>query len=118
VLGVLVGAALYVPTTLADYESDLAIGYRTIAVRWGPGPAYRLGLAAWTGAAVMSVILAATGTVIPRSMLPFEAATVPGLIVAYHLLLRRRQSTRRIAAVSILFLIPSAIFALTYTNVL
>jgi chlorophyll synthase len=118
VLGVLVGAALYVPTTLADYQSDLAIGYRTIAVRLGPGLAYRLGLAAWTAAGLMSVALAATGTVIPRHMLPFEAATVPGLILAYHLLLRRQQSTLRIAAVSVLFLIPSAIFALTYTNMI
>jgi len=118
VQGVLVGAALYLPTTLADYHCDLVIGYRTIAVRLGPAPTYRLGLAAWTAAGLLSVTLAATDTVIPRHMLPFEAATVPGLILAYHLLLRRHQSTLRIAAVSILFLIPSVIFALTYTHVI
>jgi chlorophyll synthase len=116
--GVLVGAALYVPTTLADHPADLASGYRTIAVRLGPRVAYRLGLAAWTAAAGLSVALAATGTVIPRRMLRFEAVTVPGLIFAYHLLLRRRQSIRRIAAVSVLFLVPSVVFALTYTHVL
>jgi chlorophyll synthase len=116
--GVLVGAALYVPTTLADHPADLASGYRTIAVRLGPRVAYRLGLAAWTGAAALSVALAATGTVIPRRMLPFEAVTVPGLILAYHLLLHRRQSIRRVAAVSVLFLVPSVAFALTYTHVL
>jgi hypothetical protein len=51
-------------------------------------------------------------------MLPFEAVTVPGLVLAYHLLLRRQRSVLRIAAVSVLFLIPSTIFALTYTHVL
>jgi 4-hydroxybenzoate polyprenyltransferase len=116
--GVLVGAALYVPTTLADYPADLATGYRTIAVRLGPRRAYRLGFAAWTAAAVLSVVLAATGTVIPRRMLPFEAVTVPGLVLGYHLLLRRHQSVPRIAVVSVLFLVPSAIFALTYTHIL
>jgi lycopene elongase/hydratase (dihydrobisanhydrobacterioruberin-forming) len=116
--GVLVGAALYVPTTLADYPADLAVGYRTVAVRLGPRVTYRLGFAAWTAAAVLSVVLAATGTVIPRRMLPFEAVTVPGLVLGYHLLLRRHQSVPRIAAVSFLFLVPSAIFALTYTHVL
>lgn len=116
--GVLVGAALYVPTTLADYWADVATGYRTVAVRLGPRATYRLGFAAWTAAAVLSVVLAATGTVIPRRMLPFEAVTVPGLVLGYHLLLRRHQSVPRIAAVSFLFLVPSAIFALTYTHVL
>jgi lycopene elongase/hydratase (dihydrobisanhydrobacterioruberin-forming) len=116
--GVLVGAALYVPTTLTDYAADVASGYRTVAVRLGPRVAYRLGFAAWTAAAGLCVVLAATGTVIPRRMLPFEAVTVPGLILAYHLLLRRQRSIRRIAAVSVLFLVPSAAFALTYTHVL
>lgn len=116
--GVLVGAALYVPTTLADHAADLASGYRTVAVQLGPRRAYRLGFAAWTGAAVLSVVLAATGTVIPRRMLPFEAVTVPGLILAYHLLLRTHRSIPRIAAVSVLFLVPSGIFALMYAGVL
>jgi chlorophyll synthase len=118
VQGVLVGAALYVPTTLADYRSDLASGYRTVAVRLGPHRTYLLGLAAWTAAGGLSAVLAATGTVIPRRMFPFEAVTVPGLILGYHLLLRRERSIPRIAVVSVLFLVPSAIFALTYTHVL
>jgi lycopene elongase/hydratase (dihydrobisanhydrobacterioruberin-forming) len=112
--GVLVGAALYIPTTLADHDADLATGYQTIAVRLGPRVTYRIGLACWVAAGLLSVLLAATGTVIPRRMLPFEAVTVPGLVLGYHLLLRRHRSIRRIAAVSFLFLIPSAIFAFTY----
>jgi chlorophyll synthase len=116
--GVLVGAALYVPTTLVDHDADVASGYRTVAVRLGERRAYRLGFAAWTAAAVLSVVLAGTGTVIPRRTLPFEAVTVPGLVVAYHLLLRRNPSIPRIAMVSILFVIPRGVFGLTYAHVL
>ncbi|HKT00014.1 MAG TPA: UbiA family prenyltransferase, partial [Rugosimonospora sp.] len=118
VQGTLVGAALYIPTTLADYEADAGSGYQTVAVTLGRRRTYLVGLVAWTVAAGLSVVLAATGTVIPRRMLPFEAVTVPGLVLAYHLLLRRRQSIRRIAVVSLLFLVPSAFFALTYAGVL
>jgi chlorophyll synthase len=118
VQGVLVGAALYVPTTLADYHADLATGYRTVAVRLGPRRAYRLGLAAWIAAAALSAGLAAADAVIPRRMLVFELVMVPALIAAYHGLLGRKQSVPRIAVVSFLFLAPSAVFALTYVNIL
>jgi hypothetical protein len=43
---------------------------------------------------------------------------VPGLVAAYHLLLGRTQTFARITAVAFLFLIPSGVFALTYTGVL
>jgi chlorophyll synthase len=77
-----------------------------------------VGYAAWVGAAVCCVVLAATGTMIPRHMLGFEAVMVPGLVAAYHVLLGRTQTFARIAAVAFLFLIPSGVFALTYTGVL
>lgn len=118
VQGTLVGVALYVPTTLADHAADAGSGYRTVAVRLGPRRAYRLGLAAWVAAAGWSAVLAATGTVIPRRMLWFELVMVPVLVVAYHLLLRRHASFGRIVVVSVLFLAPSAVFALTYTGAL
>jgi chlorophyll synthase len=51
-------------------------------------------------------------------MLWFELVMVPVLLVAYHLLLRRRASFGRIVVVSLLFLAPSAVFALTYTGLL
>ncbi|MGA8117387.1 MAG: UbiA family prenyltransferase [Actinocatenispora sp.] len=116
--GTLVGAALYLPTTLVDYRSDLASGYDTIAVRWGPRRTYLLGLALWSAAAVLSVLLAATDTVIPRRMLPFEAVMVPGLVLAYHLILRRIRAFRGIVLLSFLFLVPSGVFALVYTGIL
>ena len=118
VQGTLVGIALYVPSTLADYQADRASGYATIAVRLGRRRAYRLGFAAWVAAAGWSVLLAATGTVIPRSMLAMETLIVPALLLGYHVILRHTQSFLRIALVSLLFLIPSGVFALTYVHVL
>lgn len=118
VQGTLVGVALYVPTTLADYRADLASGFDTIAVRLGVRRAYAVGYAAWIGAAACCLVLAATGTMIPRHMLAYEAVLVPGLIVAYRRLLRRTQTFARITAVAFLFLLPSGLFALTYTGVL
>jgi len=116
--GTLVGVALYVPSTLADYRADLASGFDTIAVRLGVRRAYAVGYVAWIGAAACSVGLAATGTMIPRPMLPFEAVMVPALVVAYHGLLGRAQTFARITAVAVLFLVPSGVFALAYTGVL
>lgn len=118
VQGTLVGVALYVPSALVDYRPDLASGFGTVAVRLGRHRAYLVGLAAWTGAALLSVVLALTDEVIPRRMLAFEIVLVPGLVTAYHLLLHRRQSVGRIVAVATLFLVPSGLFALTYTGII
>lgn len=116
VQGFLVGVALYVPTTLADRTADLAVGYRTIAVRYGRRLTYRIGLAAWAAAAAWSLVLTATG-VIPRQVLPFQLVLVPGLVLAYHLVLRHRQSIARIAAVGALFLAPAGAVMLSYAGV-
>ena len=47
VLGCLAAAGLYLPTTVADYQSDLAANYTTIAIRLGPRTVYRIGLGFW-----------------------------------------------------------------------
>lgn len=116
--GTLVAAALYLPTTLADLPSDRAAGYRTIAVRLGPVATYRLGFAAWTAAAGLSVVLAAADHIIPRHMLVLEVVMVPVLIAAYRRLIGPRQTFRGIIVLAALFLGPCAAFALTYTGVL
>ncbi|MQA77760.1 MAG: hypothetical protein GEV10_04660 [Streptosporangiales bacterium] len=116
VQGFLVGVALYVPTTLADRPADLASGYRTIAVRYGRRLTYRIGLAAWVAAASWSLVLTVSGA-IPRQVLPFQIVLVPGLVVAYHLVLRHRQSIARIAAVGGLFLAPAGAVMLSYAGV-
>ena len=47
VLGCLAAAALYLPTTVTDYQSDLAADYTTVAIRLGPRTVYRIGLGFW-----------------------------------------------------------------------
>lgn len=118
VLGTLVGAALYVPTTLADLKADRISGYTTVAVRLGPRRAYLLGLALWLAAGLLSLVMSAADVVIPRSMLPMEIVLVPLLVVAYRRLVRAEQTFRGIIAVATLFLVPSLTFVLTYTGVL
>lgn len=116
VLGTLVGAALYIPTTLADLRADRTSGYTTVAVRLGPGRAYALGMAAWVMAAGLSVVLAAAGEVLPRQMLPLELVMVPLLIIAYRRFVRSEQSFRGVITIAVLFLVPSVTFILTYTG--
>ncbi|WP_405062990.1 UbiA prenyltransferase family protein [Kribbella sp. NBC_01505] len=116
--GTLAAVGLYLPTTLADLEADRAAGYHTIAVRYGARTTYRLGYGAWIAAAALSVILAATDTIIPRSMLALEVVMVPVLVVAYRKLIGPRQSFKGIIVLSSLFLLPCATFALTYTGVM
>ena len=113
--------ALYVPSTLVDLDADAAAGQRTIATRLGRPRAYLFGWVAWLLAAAGTLALAATGTVIPRSLLGVYAVCVPVLVVAYHLLIGRASTSaamvRGIVALSFLFLVPSATFALVYTGV-
>lgn len=118
VQGTLVGVALYLPTTLADLPSDRAAGYRTIAVRLGATATYRLGFLAWTGAAALSVVLAAADHVIPRDMLVLEVVMVPVLVAAYRRLIGPGQTFRGVIMLAGLFLCPCAAFALTYTGML
>jgi chlorophyll synthase len=116
--GTLAAIGLYLPTTLADLDADRAAGYHTIAVRYGAQTTYRLGYGAWIAAAALSVVLAGTDTIIPRSMLSLEVVMVPVLVVAYRKLIGPKQSFKGIIVLASLFLLPCATFALTYTGVL
>ncbi len=116
--GTLAAIGLYLPTTLADLDADRAAGYQTVAVRFGPRTTYLIGYAAWIAAATLSVILAATNTIIPRTMLPLELVMVPVLIAAYRKLIGPHQSFKGIIILATLFLLPCTTFALTYTGVL
>jgi 4-hydroxybenzoate polyprenyltransferase len=120
--GLLVTAALYIPTTLADVEADRAGGYTTIAVRLGARAAYAIGLAAWAGSCALAIGLAAADHVIPRRMLAIQLITSPILIGGYHRVLGgavdQARVVRGIVIVSWLFMIPNTIFALMYVGVL
>lgn len=63
-------------------------------------------------------MLAATDTIIPRSMLALEVVMVPVLVAAYPKLIGPRQSFKGIIVLASLFLFPCGTFALTYTGVL
>jgi 4-hydroxybenzoate polyprenyltransferase len=113
VIGVLFAAALYVPTTVTDRAADAEAGDTTFAVRFGAGTAYRLGVALWVAGLAVSLLAAAGGTLVPRSTLLPQLLTVPVLVTAYALL-TRRPSIARMAAVSLVFAIPTIGFAAAY----
>lgn len=117
VLGTLVAVGLYVPTTVADLHADRAGGYSTVAVRLGVAWTRRLGFAAWTAAAMLAVVLAATDTVVPRRMLALEVVMVPVLVGVYRRLVTTAASFRNVVILAAAFLVPCATFALTYTGV-
>jgi 4-hydroxybenzoate polyprenyltransferase len=112
-IGVLFAAALYVPTTVTDLSADSKAADNTFAVRFGAGPAYRLGLVLWGAALAFSVLCAALGVLVPRSTLIPQLVMAPVLFVAYAVLTRRPTITR-LAIVSVLFGIPTVGFALAY----
>jgi lycopene elongase/hydratase (dihydrobisanhydrobacterioruberin-forming) len=118
--GVAVAVALYVPTTLVDLDADRVAGQRTVATRLGRRAAYRVGSGAWGLGAAGTLVLAATDTVIPRSLLRLFAVFLPVLVVEYHLLIGRAATSvamvRGIVVLSLTFLVPSAAFALVYTG--
>ncbi|NUR96307.1 MAG: hypothetical protein HOV67_13735, partial [Kribbellaceae bacterium] len=84
---------------------------------FGARTTYLIGYGAWIAAAALSVILAATGTIIPRSMLLLEVVMVPVLVAAYRKLIGPHQSFKGIVVLASLFLFPCGTFALTYTGV-
>lgn len=116
----LVAVAIYVPTTLVDYEADLEAGYRTIATRLGVARAYRLGFAAWVLANLGALLLAWNGWILPRAMLPFLLVFCPLLVWEYHYLIgKARDPVERLRGITVAtftFLAVNAIFALMYTG--
>ncbi len=118
VQGVLVAAAGYIPTTVADYDADLASGYTTFAVRLGRRRAHLAGLACWLAANVGALVLSWHDVVLPRAMLPVLAVACPILVLAYHLAFARAQRygaiKRAFAVVAALFAIPVGVFLMIY----
>jgi 4-hydroxybenzoate polyprenyltransferase len=84
VLACTAAAALYLPTTVADYQSDLVAGFNTIAIRLGPRSTYRIGLAFWSFTGLGCVFLAAKGLVLPRQAIWVLIVSTPTLIAVYH----------------------------------
>ena len=118
VLATIVAAALYIPTVLADEQADREAGYRTIAVRMGQRATYEIGFALWSAAALLSVLLAATNTVIPRTMLWLEIVMVPLLVIGYRrVIVPGRRNLKGVMVLAAMFLVPCLTFVLLYTGV-
>lgn len=118
--GLLVAAAVYVPTTLVDHDADRAMGYETFATKLGPKRAYRVGLACWVLSCVGAIALSALDLVIPRAMLPILLIFSPLLVAEYHLFIGRAETPREmvkgVILCSLTFLAVNLVFALMYTG--
>jgi 4-hydroxybenzoate polyprenyltransferase len=112
-IGLLFAAALYVPTTVTDLAADSQTGDTTFAVRYGPRFAHRLGIALWAAALAVSLLCAGLDVLVPRSTLTPQLLMAPVLLVAYAML-TRRPTIPKLAALSVLFGVPTLGFALAY----
>ncbi|MET7399200.1 UbiA prenyltransferase family protein [Dactylosporangium sp. NPDC005572] len=113
VLGLLLGAALYLPTTVIDVEADRAAGDVTSAVRWTPPACHRFGVALWTAAVLLWLVCCHLGVLTVRDAWPLQDAAAPVLLVLYTVL-ASRPSIARMAVVSAAFAVPAADFLLAY----
>lgn len=118
--GLLVAAAVYVPTTLVDRPVDEEIGDLTIAVHLGHEQAYQVGWWAWVASNVGALLLSWQGWIIPRRMLPVLAVFVPLLLWEYHMFIGkardRKAMVKGVFLTSLTFLAVNTIFALMYTG--
>jgi len=109
VLGVLLGAALYLPTTVIDVDADRVAGDATSAVRWQPRFCYRLGVGLWTAAIALWLVCCRLDLLVDGQATPTQFAMAPALLVAYAVL-AKRPSIARMAAVSAVFAVPALDF--------
>lgn len=120
--GLLVAAAIYVPTTLVDMEADRRAGDRTLATHLGEQRAYGIGFGAWIAANLGALVLAAMGVLLPRAMVPVLVVSVPVLVWSYHQWIGQAagpgERVRGIFGCAILFLAVNLVFALLYTGVI
>jgi 4-hydroxybenzoate polyprenyltransferase len=108
-LGLLLVAALYLPTTVLDRDADVRAGDRTAAVRWRPESCYRAGLALWTAATALWLACCRLDMLVERDSWWFQTATAPVLIAVYAIA-ARRPSIPRMAVVAVAFAIPATDF--------
>ena len=108
-LGLLLVAALYLPTTVLDRSADRVAGDTTAAVRWRPESCYRAGLALWVGATVLWLATCYLGVLVQRESWWFQTVTAPALVAIYAIM-AHRPTIPRMAVVAIAFGIPATEF--------
>lgn len=108
-LGLLLAAALYVPTTVLDHDADVLAGDATAAVRWRPAVCYRLGLTLWTSATAVWLACCHLDVFVPRGSWTLQTVAAPLLVLVYAVA-ARRPSIPRLAVVAVAFGVPAADF--------
>ncbi len=118
--GFLVAIAIYVPTTLWDYEPDKQAGYLTIATHLGLRKAYLIGWVAWLLCNAGALLLSVNDWIIPRRMLPVLILFVPLMVWEYHTFIGRATTTEErvkgMMLCSATFFAVNMVFALLYTG--
>jgi lycopene elongase/hydratase (dihydrobisanhydrobacterioruberin-forming) len=108
VFGLLLAAALYLPTTVIDRIADRDAGDVTSGVRWSARDCFRAGVGLWTAATVLWLIFYPYG-------LLFQLAAAP-LVIGAYVALVRRPSIARMAVVTAVFAIPAGEFLRAYVS--
>ena len=108
-LGLLLAAALYVPTTVLDRDADTAAGDATAAVRWTSRTCYRLGLALWTAANVVWLACCHLGVLVQRDSWVLQDVAAP-ILVAVYAVATVRPSIPRMEVVTLAFAVPATDF--------
>lgn len=109
ILGLLLAAALYLPTTVMDRDADVAAGDTTIAVRWTARACYLTGLALWTVANALWLACCHLDLIVRRDSWTLQTVAAP-ILVAVYAVAARKPSIPRMAAVSVAFGIPATDF--------
>jgi lycopene elongase/hydratase (dihydrobisanhydrobacterioruberin-forming) len=114
-LGLLVAAALYVPTTVMDADADRGAGDATAAVRWTPRACRRLGLVLWTAAIVVWLVVCHHEVLAARDAWPLQDAMAPVLLAVYAAM-TRTPTIPRMAVVALTFGVTGFDFLLAVTS--
>jgi len=81
--------AIYMPTTLIDYEPDISENVTTIAVHFGKKKVYYMGVACITIASSLVLLMCIFDYILDRKLLPVAVPIAIGQIVSYWFFLRR-----------------------------
>jgi chlorophyll synthase len=107
--GLLVAAALYLPTTVMDVDADSAAGDATAAVRWSPAACRRLGVGVWAVAIAAWLACCHLGVLVIRDDWLVQVLAAPVLFAVY-VVLTRRQTIAGMAVVAGTFAVPALDF--------
>lgn len=81
--------AIYMPTTIIDYEPDISENVTTIAVRFGKKNAYYMGMACITIATSLVILMCILDYILDMKLLPVAIPIAIGQIVSYWFFLKK-----------------------------